>query len=106
MYVLLLGWLTACSKPKDQQTEGFMAINIGGIVDEFIVIAFSLLLSWILAISQNVFFIQEFVRRPRPDELSGELYQGKIYDGFRRLLAFTAQKKYTVVVAMIGLLLQ
>lgn len=40
----------------------------------FIVIAVSLLLSWILAISQNVFFIQEFVRRPRPDELSGELY--------------------------------
>lgn len=71
----------------------------------FIVIAVSLLLSWILAISQNVFFIQEFVRRPRPDELSGELYQGKIYDGFRRLLAFTVQKKYTVVVAMIGLLL-
>lgn len=59
----------------------------------FIVIAVSLLLSWILAISQNVFFIQEFVRRPRPDELSGELYQGKIYDGFRRLLAFTVQKK-------------
>lgn len=39
----------------------------------FIVIAVSLLLSWVLAITQNVFFVQEFVRRPRPDELKGEL---------------------------------
>ena len=38
----------------------------------FIVIAVSLLLSWVFAITQNVFFVQEFVRRPRPDELNGE----------------------------------
>ena len=50
----------------------------------FIVIAVSLLLSWILAITQNVFFVQEFVRRPRPEELKGELFSGKIYDFFRK----------------------
>ena len=43
----------------------------------FIVIAVSLLLSWVLAITQNVFFVQEFVRRPRPDELKGELFSGR-----------------------------
>lgn len=63
----------------------------------FIVIAVSLLLSWVLAISQNVFFIQEFVRRPRPDELSSELYTGKIYDMFRKALRFTIGHKYVVV---------
>lgn len=45
----------------------------------FIVIAVSLLLSWILAITQNVFFVQEFVRRPRPDELKQELFSGRFY---------------------------
>ena len=49
----------------------------------FIVIAVSLLLSWVLAITQNVFFVQEFVRRPRPDELKGELFSGRAYDLFR-----------------------
>lgn len=34
MYVLLLGWLTACSKPKDQQTEEFMAIKASQVVTE------------------------------------------------------------------------
>ena len=49
----------------------------------FIVIAVSLLPSWVLAITQNVFFVQEFVRRPRPDELKGELFSGRAYDLFR-----------------------
>lgn len=43
----------------------------------FIVIAVSLLLSWVFSISQNVFFVQEFVRSPRPDELKDELFQGR-----------------------------
>lgn len=70
----------------------------------FIVIAVSLLLSWILAVTQNVFFVQEFVRRPRPDELKGELFQGRIYTLFRRMLTATIQKKYWVVGGMLGLL--
>lgn len=70
----------------------------------FIVIAVSLLLSWVFAITQNVFFVQEFVRRPRKDELQGELYQGKMYDLFRKALGFTVRKKYTIVGLMVLLL--
>lgn len=71
----------------------------------FIVIAVSLLLSWILAITQNVFFVQEFVRRPRPEELKGELFSGRIYDFFRKALRFTIRKRYLVVGVMVILLI-
>lgn len=71
----------------------------------FIVIAVSLLLSWVLAISQNVFFVQEFVRRPRPEELKGELFQGCLYDRFRRALRWTIRRRYAVLAGMLGLLL-
>ena len=71
----------------------------------FIVIAVFLLLSWVLAISQNVFFVQEFVRRPRPEELKGELFQGRLYDRFRRALRWTIRRRYAVLAGMLGLLL-
>lgn len=71
----------------------------------FIVIAVSLLLSWILAITQNVFFVQEFVRRPRPEELKQELFSGRIYDFFRKSLRFMIRKKYTVTACMVVLLI-
>lgn len=70
----------------------------------FIVIAVSLLLSWVLAITQNVFFVQEFVRRPRPDELKGELFRGRAYDLFRQALRWTIQRRYVVLGAMVLLL--
>ena len=70
----------------------------------FIVIAVSLLLSWVLAITQNVFFVQEFVRRPRPDELKGELFSGRTYDLFRQALRWTIQRRYVVLGAMVLLL--
>lgn len=70
----------------------------------FIVIAVSLLLSWVLAITQNVFFVQEFVRRPRPDELKGELFSGRAYDLFRQALRWTIQRHYVVLGAMVLLL--
>ena len=70
----------------------------------FIVIAVSLLLSWVLAITQNVFFVQEFVRRPRPDELKGELFCGRAYDLFRQTLRWTIQRRYVVLGAMVLLL--
>ena len=71
----------------------------------FIVIAVSLLLSWVFAISQNIFFIQEFVRRPRPDEIKGEFYGGKIYNTFRKALRFTVKHKYAVVIVLFAVLL-
>lgn len=70
----------------------------------FIVIAVSLLLSWVLAVSQNVFFVQEFVRRPRPDELKGELFQGRMYDRFRRALRWTIRRRWFVLASMVVLL--
>lgn len=71
----------------------------------FIVIAVSLMLSWFLAISQNIFFVQEFVKRPRPEELKGELFQGKIYNIFRKALKQTIRYRYIVIGAMIILLI-
>lgn len=71
----------------------------------FIVIAVSLLLSWVFAVTQNVFFVQEFVRRPRPEELKGELFQGRMYDIFRRVLAATIRRRYVVVGSMVILLI-
>lgn len=70
----------------------------------FIVIAVSLLLSWVLAVSQNVFFVQEFVRRPRPDELKGELFHGRMYDRFRRALRWTIHRRWFVLASMVVLL--
>ena len=71
----------------------------------FIVIAVSLLLSWVLAITQNVFFVQEFVRRPRPEELKAELFNGKVYDMFRKALGWTIRHRYWVTGSMVVLLL-
>lgn len=68
-------------------------------------IAVSLLLSWILAITQNVFFIQEFVRRPRPDELKGELFRGRLYDMFRKALRLTISHRYAVTACLVTLLI-
>lgn len=70
----------------------------------FIVIAVSLLLSWVLSITQNVFFIQEFVGQPAKAFPAGELYKGKLYDRFRKVLDFAIRKKYAVVGAMVVLL--
>lgn len=67
----------------------------------FIVIAVSLLLSWVLAITQNVFFVQEFVRRPRPEELKAELFNGKVYDMFRKALGWTIRHRYWVTGSMV-----
>lgn len=71
----------------------------------FIVIAVSLLLSWVLAITQNVFFVQEFVRRPRPEELKGELFSGRAYDLFRRALAVAIRWRYVILSGMVVALL-
>lgn len=71
----------------------------------FIVIAVSLLLSWVLAITQNVFFVQEFVCRPRPEELKGELFSGRAYDLFRRALAAAIHWRYVILSGMVVALL-
>lgn len=66
-----------------------------------VVIGVSLMFSWIFALSQTPFFIQEFVRRPRPEELKAELFSGKYYDRFRTSLRYVIKHKF----AMVGILI-
>lgn len=69
-----------------------------------IVIGVSLMFSWVFALTQTPFFIQEFVRRPRPSELKGALYSGKMYDRFRNALRFVIRHRYITVGLMVVLL--
>ena len=69
-----------------------------------VVIGVSLMFSWVFALTQTPFFIQEFVRRPRLDELTGDLFAGKWYDRFRHSLRVVIRYKYTVVGSLIVLL--
>lgn len=69
-----------------------------------IVIGVSLMFSWVFALTQTPYFIQEFVRRPRPDELKGALFSGPGYDRFRAGLRFVIRFKYAVCAILIVLL--
>lgn len=69
-----------------------------------VVIGVSLMFSWIFAMTQTPFFIQEFVRRPRPDELKAELFSGRIYDRFRSALRFVIRHKFATVTVLAVLL--
>ena len=69
-----------------------------------IVIGVSLMFSWVFALTQTPFFIQEFVRRPRPSELKSELFSGRAYDSFRKALHFVIRHRYATVGLMIVLL--
>lgn len=69
-----------------------------------IVIGVSLMFSWVFALTQTPYFIQEFVRRPRPDQLKGELFSGKMYDRFRRSLGLMIKYKYAAVSVLLFLL--
>lgn len=60
--------------------------------------------SWVFALTQTPYFIQEFVRRPRPDQLKGELFSGKMYDRFRRSLGLMIKYKYAAVSVLLFLL--
>ena len=60
--------------------------------------------SWVFALTQTPFFIQEFVRRPRPWELKGVLFAGKMYDHFRNALRFVIRHRYATVCLMVLLL--
>lgn len=70
-----------------------------------VVIGVSLMFSWIFALTQTPFFIQEIVRRPRPDELKAELFGGKIYDRFRTSLRFVIRHKFITTGSLVALLI-
>ncbi|MGL4851826.1 MAG: efflux RND transporter permease subunit [Phocaeicola sp.] len=70
-----------------------------------VVIGVSLLFSWLFALTQTPFFIQEFVRRPRPDEVSSDLFTGKLFDRFRSSLRLVIRHKYVTVGSLVLLLI-
>lgn len=70
-----------------------------------VVIGVSLMFSWVFALTQTPFFIQEYVRRPRLDELKATLFSGRIYDLFRQLLRFVIRRKFVAVGVLVILLI-
>ncbi len=70
-----------------------------------IVIGISLMFSWVFAFTQTPFFIQEFVKRPRPDQIKDQLFSGKWFDLFRRSLKFVIRYKYVTVSIVVVLMI-
>lgn len=69
-----------------------------------IVIGVSLMFSWVFALTQNPFFIQEYVRRPRPEELTAELFSGKYYNHFRNSLHWVIRHRYMAIGSLVVML--
>ena len=69
-----------------------------------VVIGVSLMFSWVFALTQTPFFIQEFVRRPRPNELKAALFAGKYYDKFRGALRWVIRYRYATIGCMVVML--
>ena len=69
-----------------------------------IVIGVSLMFSWVFALTQTPFFIQEFVRRPRPEELKAGLFDGKYYNIFRNALRWVLRHRTMAVASLVVML--
>lgn len=69
-----------------------------------VVIGVSLMFSWVFALTQTPFFIQEFVPRPRQGELPADPYTGRLYELFRTSLKAVIRRKYAVIGILIVLL--
>ena len=70
-----------------------------------VVIGVSLMFSWVFALTQTPFFIQEFVRRPRPEELKASLFDGKYYHLFRKSLRWVLRHRTMTIASLVVLLL-
>lgn len=69
-----------------------------------VVIGVSLMFSWIFALTQTPFFIQEFVRRPRPEELKATLFSGKYYNRFRGALRWVLRHRAATLASLVIML--
>ena len=69
-----------------------------------IVIGVSLMFSWVFALTQTPFFIQEFVRRPPAGRAESTLFDGKYYNMFRRSLHWVIKHRYATIACMVLLL--
>lgn len=69
-----------------------------------VVIGVSLMFSWVFALTQTPFFIQEFVRRPRPEELKAALFDGKYYNCFRNALGWVLRHRTVTIASLVVML--
>ena len=70
-----------------------------------VVIGVSLMFSWVFALTQTPFFIQEFVRRPRPEELKAALFDGKYYNRFRNSLHWVLCHRSVTIGSLVVMLI-
>lgn len=70
----------------------------------FVVIGVSLMLSWILALSQTTTFAMFMFKEKSKDEKVEELYKGKLYVAFESLLRKLIKYRYVTLSTMVGLL--
>ena len=70
-----------------------------------VVIGVSLMFSWVFALTQTPFFIQEFVRRPRPEELKATLFDGKYYNRFRNSLHWVLCHRSVTIGSLVVMLI-
>lgn len=70
-----------------------------------VVIGVSLMFSWVFALTQTPFFIQEFARRPRPEELKTSLFDGKYYKHFRNALHWVLRHRSVTISSLVVMLI-
>ncbi|NLR94097.1 efflux RND transporter permease subunit [Flammeovirga agarivorans] len=69
----------------------------------FSVLAISLSLSWIFALTQSALVCDDFIKDDNNAQVEGSLYQGKFYDIFRSVLRTSIKYKYASLAIIIGL---
>lgn len=69
----------------------------------FSVLAISLFLSWVFALTQSALVCDVFLKENKGNTDTGALYQGKLYDLFRKVLTKGIQYKYISLSIFIGL---
>jgi len=71
----------------------------------FVVVAISLIISWVLSQTVTPLMCIIFLKTPDPDKCSADPYAGKFYQKFRKILGFSIKRRYMVMILMVGLLL-
>ena len=70
----------------------------------FVVIGVSLMLSWLLALSQTTSFAMFTLKEPKEGAVVTDLYTGKFYSWFEKVLRWLIRWRYTTLLSMFGLL--
>lgn len=71
--------------------------------DLFVVLSISLMISWLLALTQVPLFAARFLKL-NPKKKNKPLYQGKFYTVIEKILAFSLRFKFAIISIGIGLL--